>query len=107
MQNICKFAQNWAPRFQAASAGLFVVLPRQMASEPRGRTMETLQARVGALFGQGLGRHLQSLHRDERGTIAVVFAITFAGMMLMAAIAIDFGRTQTEVVRVQNAVDTA
>lgn len=37
----------------------------------------------------------------------MIFAITFAGLFLMAAIAIDYGRTETEMVRVQNAVDSA
>jgi Flp pilus assembly protein TadG len=69
--------------------------------------METLQARMFALFGHDVSRYLQMLHRDERGTVAVIFAITFSGAMLMAAIAIDFARTQTELVRVQNAVDSA
>lgn len=44
---------------------------------------------------------------DERGVVAVIFAITFSAVLLAAAIAIDFARTQTEIVRVQNAVDTA
>jgi Flp pilus assembly protein TadG len=69
--------------------------------------METLQALILARLGAGASRHVRSLRRDERGTVAVLFAITFSGAMLMAAIAIDFARTQVEVVRVQNAVDTA
>ena len=34
------------------------------------------------------------MQRDERGVVAVLFAITFAGVILMAAIAIDYGRTE-------------
>ncbi len=55
----------------------------------------------------GLRRHLSLLRRDERGTVAVIFALSFSGFMLMAAVAIDFGRTQTQLLRTQNAVDTA
>jgi Flp pilus assembly protein TadG len=69
--------------------------------------MKTLPTRVIALFGRDLSRRLQVFSRDEGGMVAIIFAITFAGMMLMAAIAIDFARTQTELVRVQNAVDSA
>jgi Flp pilus assembly protein TadG len=44
---------------------------------------------------------------DERGVVAVIFAITFCAIFLAVAIAIDFARTATEYVRVQNAVDSA
>jgi Flp pilus assembly protein TadG len=44
---------------------------------------------------------------DERGVVAVIFAITFSAIFLAVAIAIDFARTETEYVRVQNAVDAA
>jgi Flp pilus assembly protein TadG len=50
---------------------------------------------------------LHQLAGDERGVVAVIFAITFSAIFLAVAVAIDFARTQTEVVRVQNAVDAA
>jgi Flp pilus assembly protein TadG len=74
--------------------------------------MGTLRARIRALIGVSAGhdrlrRQAQSFAGDERGVVAVLFAITFAGLFLMAAIAIDYGRTESELVRVQNAVDSA
>jgi Flp pilus assembly protein TadG len=74
--------------------------------------MHTLAARLRAFMNsaaapRGSGRALGSFHADERGVVAVVFAITFAGLFLMAAIAIDYGRTEGEMVRMQNAVDAA
>lgn len=74
--------------------------------------MDTLRARTLALidaYGRGgsLCHRAHAFQNDERGVVAVLFAITFAGMFLLAAIAVDFGRTQTELVRVQNAVDSA
>jgi Flp pilus assembly protein TadG len=44
---------------------------------------------------------------DKRGVVAVIFAIIFSAILLAVAIAIDFARTATEYVRVQNAVDSA
>jgi len=72
--------------------------------------MDTLRGRLLAFFGcaqRGLACQAQSFHGDERGVVAVLFAITFSGIFLMAAIAIDYGRTESEMVRVQNAVDSA
>ncbi|MBX9590296.1 MAG: hypothetical protein K2X43_13395 [Hyphomonadaceae bacterium] len=72
--------------------------------------MGTLRGRIAAFFGgaePGSGSRARSFHGDERGVVAVLFAITFAGLFLMAAIAIDYGRTEAELVRVQNAVDAA
>lgn len=45
--------------------------------------------------------------RDQRGVVAVIFAITFCAIFLGVAVAIDYARTATEYVRVQNAVDSA
>lgn len=64
--------------------------------------MHTLRARVRAFFG-----HAQSFQDDDRGVVAVIFAISFAALFLLSAIAIDYGRTGAEMVRVQNAVDSA
>jgi Flp pilus assembly protein TadG len=72
--------------------------------------MDTLRGRLLAFCGcaqRGLACQAQSFHGDERGVVAVLFAITFSGIFLMAAIAIDYGRTESEMVRVQNAVDSA
>ena len=44
---------------------------------------------------------------DERGVVAVIFAITFCAVFLTVAVAIDYARTATEYLRVQNAVDSA
>ena len=61
-----------------------------------------------AFFGRGdVAARARAFSGDERGVVAVLFAIIFAGMFLMAAIAIDYGRTEAELVRVQNAVDSA
>ncbi|NJO32833.1 MAG: hypothetical protein HC869_06525 [Rhodospirillales bacterium] len=71
--------------------------------------MGTLRARVSAFFGlaqRAAGPHATILCGDESGVVAVLFAIIFAAMFLMAAIAIDYGRTGAELVRVQNAVDS-
>jgi len=48
-----------------------------------------------------------AFRKDESGVVAVIFAITFSAIFLAVAIAIDFARTETEYVRVQNAVDAA
>ena len=74
--------------------------------------MHTLRARILAFIDSGAGPHglsgrAQSFHSDERGVVAVLFAIIFASLFLMAAITIDYGRTEAEMVRVQNAVDSA
>jgi Flp pilus assembly protein TadG len=50
---------------------------------------------------------LERFGRDERGVVAVIFAITFSAILLAVAIAIDYARTSTQYVRVQNAVDSA
>jgi Flp pilus assembly protein TadG len=39
--------------------------------------------------------------------VAMIFAITFSALFLAVAVAIDYARTQTEVVRLQNAFDAA
>jgi len=72
--------------------------------------MDILRGRLLAFFGcarRDLAGQARSFHTDERGVVAVLFAIIFSGVLLMAAIAIDYGRTETEMVRVQNAVDSA
>jgi Flp pilus assembly protein TadG len=72
--------------------------------------MDILWGRLLAFFGCAqcdVAGQARSFHTDERGVVAVLFAITFAGVFLMAAIAIDYGRTESEMVRVQNAVDSA
>ncbi len=38
---------------------------------------------------------------DERGVVAVIFAITFCAVFLAVAVAIDYARTATEYMRVQ------
>jgi Flp pilus assembly protein TadG len=71
--------------------------------------MGTPRARVRAFFGlaqRAAGPNARSFCGDESGVVAVLFAIIFAAMFLMAAIAIDYGRTGAELVRVQNAVDS-
>jgi Flp pilus assembly protein TadG len=50
---------------------------------------------------------LRAFQGEERGVVAVLFAIIFSAVFMMAAIAIDYGRTEAELVRVQNAVDSA
>lgn len=62
---------------------------------------------VASVLRDGVTDRARSFRSDERGVVAVLFAITFAGVLLMAAIAIDYGRTEGELVRVQNAVDSA
>ena len=71
--------------------------------------MDILRGRLLAFFG-GAPRGLAcrpDRFGDERGVVAVMFAITFSGIFLMAAVAVDYGRTESEMVRVQNAVDSA
>jgi Flp pilus assembly protein TadG len=60
-----------------------------------------------ALDPDGAPPRLRRLAGDEKGVVAVIFAITFSAIFLAVAVAIDYARTQTEVVRVQNAVDAA
>jgi Flp pilus assembly protein TadG len=73
--------------------------------------MRLLRARILAFVDAArrcaAGERARSFQSDERGVVAVVFAIIFASVFLMAAIAIDYGRTEAELVRVQNAVDSA
>lgn len=71
--------------------------------------MQGLWLRVLALLVAPAQRRgaAQRFAGDERGVVAVIFAIAFAGFFLMAAIAIDFGRTETEHMRMQNALDSA
>jgi Flp pilus assembly protein TadG len=52
-------------------------------------------------------RAASSLATNEGGVVAVIFAIVFCAVLLAIAIAIDFARTATEYLRVQNAVDSA
>ena len=52
----------------------------------------------------GVPPRLQRLAGDQRGVVAI-FAITFSAIFLAVAVAIDYARTQTEVVRGQNALD--
>jgi Flp pilus assembly protein TadG len=56
---------------------------------------------------QASGRGVKSFGGNEDGVVAVIFALVFSAVFLMAAIAIDYGRTEAELVRVQNAVDSA
>jgi len=63
--------------------------------------LEPLSARVWRR------NRLVRFRADERGVVAVIFAIIFSAILLAVAIAIDFARTATEYVRVQNAVDSA
>jgi len=77
-----------------------------------GGSMQHLRARLRAFAGpaasrRALGQGARSFANDEGGVVAVIFAITFSAVFLMAAIAIDYGRTEAELVRVQNAVDSA
>jgi Flp pilus assembly protein TadG len=44
---------------------------------------------------------------DQHGVVAVIFAITFCAIFLGVAVAIDYARTATEYMRVQNAADSA
>ncbi|HWB44748.1 MAG TPA: pilus assembly protein TadG-related protein [Hyphomicrobiaceae bacterium] len=45
--------------------------------------------------------------RAQDGTVAVIFALGFSAVLLMAAVAIDLARTQTAYLRSQNALDAA
>ena len=74
--------------------------------------MQLLHARLRAFFciagsRRAVGQAARSFADDEGGVVAVIFAITFSAIFLMAAVAIDYGRTEAELVRVQNAVDAA
>lgn len=60
--------------------------------------------RCRSLFDRKLAAEFAS---DERGTTAVIFAVTFSAVLLAVAVAIDFGRVQREYTRVQNAADAA
>ncbi len=78
----------------------------------RVRTMFILRARLRAFFLPAVARRAaeqraRSFASDAGGTVAVIFAITFAAIFLLVAVAIDYGRTEAELVRVQNAVDSA
>ena len=44
---------------------------------------------------------------DERGVVAVIFAITFCAVFLAVAVAIDYARTVRDYTRSQNALDSA
>jgi Mg-chelatase subunit ChlD len=64
----------------------------------------------GRLFAIEGGRarlRLVDLACDDRGAIAVIFTIAVCAIFLGVAVAIDFARTHSEVVRVQNARDGA
>ena len=63
-------------------------------------------ARLGPLAAR-LRERPVGLAADERGVVAVIFAITFCAVFLTVAVAIDYARTATEYLRVQNAVDSA
>ena len=54
---------------------------------------------------RSFGQDARSFADDEGGVVAVVFAITFSAIFLMLAVAVDYGRTEAELVRVQNAVE--
>jgi Flp pilus assembly protein TadG len=74
--------------------------------------MFSLRARLREFFRPAVAqraivRGARSFTNDEGGVVAVIFAITFAAIFLLVAIAIDYGRTEAELVRVQNAVDSA
>jgi len=47
------------------------------------------------------------LLREEAGAVAVIVALTFSAIFLAVAVAIDFARPQTEVVRVESAAAAA
>ena len=63
-------------------------------------------ARLGLLAAR-LRERPAGFAADERGVVAVIFAITFCAVFLTVAVAIDYARTATEYLRVQNAVDSA
>ena len=63
-------------------------------------------ARLGPLAARLRERRV-GFAADERGVVAVIFAITFCAVFLTVAVAIDYARTATEYLRVQNAVDSA
>jgi len=63
-------------------------------------------ARLGPLAARWRERRV-GFAADERGVVAVIFAITFCAVFLTVAVAIDYARTATEYMRVQNAVDSA
>jgi Flp pilus assembly protein TadG len=48
-----------------------------------------------------------NFHADERGVVAVIFAIVFCAVILTVAIAIDYARTVRDYTRSQNALDSA
>jgi len=49
----------------------------------------------------------RQLAGDESGVVAVIFALTFSAIFLAVAVAFDYARWQTEVVRLQNGVAAA
>lgn len=61
-------------------------------------------AQLRARWRAGPGGRFAS---DQRGVVAVIFAITFCAIFLGVAVAIDYARTATEYLRVQNATDSA
>ncbi len=74
--------------------------------------MFILRTRLRAFFSpvvtqREIGQGARSFAGDEGGTVAVIFAIAFSAIFLLVAVAIDYGRTEAELVRVQNAVDSA
>src|SRR5436853_7605580 len=76
-----------------------------------GQMLRYLARILGCL--KSLSQHLRrpgrstDFHADERGVVAVIFAIVFCAILLAVAIAIDFGRTAREYTRVQDALDAA
>jgi Putative Flp pilus-assembly TadE/G-like len=63
--------------------------------------------RLFAVDGSRARLRLVDLACDDRGAIAVIFTIAVSAILLAVAVAIDFARTHSEVVRLQNARDGA
>ncbi|MCB1509361.1 MAG: TadE/TadG family protein [Hyphomicrobiaceae bacterium] len=60
-----------------------------------------------AAFVKLLGKFGQDFARDERGTIAVVFAVMFIAVFTIVAVAVDFSISSSAKVRQQRALDAA
>ncbi|MEZ5854155.1 MAG: pilus assembly protein TadG-related protein [Hyphomicrobiaceae bacterium] len=52
-------------------------------------------------------KHVQSFRGDECGSIGIFFAVTFMVVMLIVALAVDYGRADLEHSRLQRAADAA
>ncbi len=105
----CKLKQNARPGFKQFED----LSPKvQKPIWGRDRAMSSfLCTRLRVFFFstrfQPSGRGVRSFGGNDEGVVAVIFALVFSAVFLMAAVAVDYARTEAELVRVQNAVDSA